>query len=73
MHINTIMFTLIIHVVFCFVSIFAYEFKDSIGKDWSMNSTGELGRWFNDTYIEKLGGNWDWRRQKYSVPGYING
>ena len=51
----------------------AYEFKESIGKDWTMNSTTELGRWFNDTWIEKVGGTWDVKKKRYSVPGYING
>ena len=51
----------------------AYEFKESIGKDWSMNSTTELGRWFNETWIEKVGGTWDVKKKRYSVPGYING
>ena len=53
--------------------VHAYEFKESIGKDWTMNSTTELGRWFNETWIEKVGGTWDVKKKRYSVPGYING
>ena len=63
--------------LFCCLSIIlvvnSYEFKESIGKDWTMNSTVELGRWFNDTYIEKVGGTWDTKKKRYQVPGYING
>ena len=32
--------------------VHAYEFKESIGKDWTMNSTTELGRWFNETEVK---------------------
>merc|ERR1711871_1681775 len=53
--------------------VHAYEFKESIGKDWTMNSTTELGRWFNETWIEKVGGTWDVKKKRYVVPGYING
>ena len=72
-----IMMTLVMTWVLlgCFLSsgVHAYEFKESIGKDWTMNSTTELGRWFNDTWIEKVGGTWDVKKRRYSVPGYING
>jgi len=51
----------------------AYFTKDAVGKSWAINSSTEVTAFFNTTYLERLGGAWDWKKKRYVVPGYING
>ena len=40
---------------------------------YSINSSTDMTHFFNQTYIERLGGEWDVKNKRYLVPGYING